>query len=96
MVGDAIGVLAGFIVELVVDMLLAGFIVELPVLDIFEAGGAIGVAIGVLIGAGVEAFIAGFALTLTFVPESPQAIPRALKPRTVESTITFVILFSDS
>ncbi len=53
--------------------------------------------IGVETGAGVEtATLAGLAFTLTLVPESPQAMPSALNPRTVESTITFFILFKDS
>lgn len=49
---------------------------------------------GVEIGAGVAVLtIAGrLALTLTLVAVSPQAMPIALNPRTVESTITFFII----
>jgi uncharacterized protein (DUF58 family) len=54
---------------------------------------AAGVEAGVLTGATLVtlALLAGLlALTLTLA-DSPQAIPRALRPRTVESTITFFI-----
>ncbi len=44
----------------------------------------------------LAAAFAGLAFTLMLVPESPQAMPSALSPRTVESTITFFILFKDS
>jgi hypothetical protein len=55
------------------------------------------VSAGVETGAGVAvltlALFAGrLALTLTFVAVSPQAMPIALNPRTVESTITFFII----
>jgi hypothetical protein len=53
-----------------------------------------GVMAGVLTGATLvmlALLFALLALTFTLAPESPQAIPRALRPRTVESTITFFI-----
>jgi hypothetical protein len=56
-----------------------------------------GVVAGVATTTGVLAGVAGrFALLALFAGASPQAMPRALNPRTVESAITFLILFSDS
>ena len=93
------GDIAGFMLLFMGLALVAGFMVELPLLIVFE-GEALtaGVETGATVatGTGVAALAAGFALTFTFAPASPQAMPSALKPRTVESTITFVILFSDS
>ena len=40
--------------------------------------------------------LALFAGRFALLAASPQAMPIALKPRTVESTITFFILFTDS
>ncbi len=83
--------LAGFIV------LLAGFIELLFAVELFdiELLAVIGVLIGVLIAAGVLAGVAGLLFAGALLAASPQAMPRALKPRTVESAITFLIL-SDS
>jgi hypothetical protein len=81
--------LAGFTLLLVV---LAGFALAFAGVALaFTAGVVAGVLAGVevLTGAGVFAGLLAFALFAA----SPQAIPRALNPRTVESTITFVILF---
>ena len=92
LVGDGTGVfiiLAGFMFDAGVVVVLDGFI-----LPLFEAGRlAAGVETGADVdtGAGVETF-ADLAFTLTLVPESPHAMPSALNPRTVESTITFFIL----
>jgi hypothetical protein len=76
-------VLAGFAV-LVVDVF------DVVVLDVvvFDTAG-----VEVLTGATLVVVLvfALFALTFTFA-DSPQAIPRALRPRTVESTSTFFIL----
>ena len=68
-------------------MLFAGLFIafvlfDIELLDIAE-----------LFAGAIVAVFAGLAFTFTFVPASPQAIPKALKPRTVESTITFFILF---
>ncbi|CAN5202055.1 hypothetical protein BH20ACI2_BH20ACI2_08800 [soil metagenome] len=58
-----------------------------------------GVISGVMAGAvvivlfAVIALAGRFALMFTLVDVSPQAMPIALNPRTVESTITFFILF---
>lgn len=90
MVGDGTGVLAGLLAGALAAGLLAGAL---------AAGVAAGVEIttGVDTGAGVEALaaFAGLALAL-LAGASPQAMPSALNPRTVESTITFFILFKDS
>ena len=82
----------------------AGGIVELAGF-MFDAGGAIAgvvVVIGVFAGTTVT-LLAGMTtlafagLTFTLVEVSPpHAMPRALYPRTVESTITFVILIKNS
>lgn len=67
-----------------------GFVLALPLV----AGVVLtGVLAGVLTGAGVVAGVlfAGFVFAL-FAGASPQAIPKAAKPRTVESAITFFIL----
>ncbi len=100
MVGEGIGVfiaLAGFIFELAGAIVeLAGFMLEfIGVILLFD--GAVVLA-GAIVLAGVTVLVEfdGLAFTLTLVPESPQAMPRALNPRTVESTITFVILITDS
>ena len=98
MVGDGTGV---FIVELVGFMFDGGIVLAGFIFDIFvELAGVIGA--GVETGAvltGVTTVVldtfAGLTVTLVFA-ESPQAIPSALNPRTVESTITFFILFKDS
>lgn len=84
---------------MLVGALAAGFMALLLAFDIAELlAGAIAVllagAIAVLFaGAIVAVLFAGLAFTFTFVPASPQAIPKALRPSTVESTITFFILF---
>ena len=67
--------------------LVDGFIVELPGVAMLLGGVEIGA--GVLTETGVETF-AGLTVTLVLAL-SPQAIPKALSPRTVESTITFFI-----
>lgn len=75
-------------------MLLAGFIAELfagiMLLGVVFAGVIAGA--GVLTGATFTAILLAL-LAVVLVGASPQAIPRALNPRTVENTITFVILF---
>lgn len=82
--------LVGFIFD--GGIVLAGF-----TFDIFVAGVVMGTGVetgAVLTGATtvvLETF-AGLTVTLVF-EESPQAIPSAPSPRTVVSTITFVILF---
>lgn len=92
-VAVAIGVFiafAGFMFDAGVAVVLAGFT--------FVAGTLVA---GVFAGAMVMVF-AGVAtttglLTLALLAGvSPHAIPRALNPRTVESTITFFILIKDS
>jgi hypothetical protein len=78
----------GFIFEFVV-MLFDGFIFELPM---FEAGDEI--ATGLVTGeATATGELAGFTLVLALLADSPQAMPRAPRPRTVESRITFFIVF---
>ena len=52
--------------------------------------------VAVLTGAGVDVFTLFAGLLALFEAASPHAIPRALKPRTVESKITFFILFTNS
>ena len=77
--GDAAGLLALLPVAL------------LLVLPVFDAAGVLtgaGVA-----GAGVLAGVAGLLFAGALLAASPQAMPRALNPRTVESAITFLILF---
>lgn len=91
LVGLGAGELAGFMFEfgaIVFD----GFMFEFgAIVFVFEAAGvATGAAVAT--GAGVAAGL----FTVLLAGASPQAIPRALNPRTVESTITFVMLFSDS
>lgn len=83
-------VLAGFIVEFAGAIVLAGFIVELAGAEFVVAAGetAATVGAGVATITGLTAFVL-FALLLA-VP--PQAIPRALRPKTAENTNTFVIL----
>ena len=92
MVGLGTGV-AGFIallpfVGFIALLPFVGFIALLP-LGMLLAGVLAGVDAGVLTGAGVDAGLLAFAL---LAGTSPHAMPRALKPRTVESTITFFIL----
>ena len=86
--------------ELLDDMLLIGrfdmlLFIELLLMLLFIV--VIGVDIGVLIGVAIVLLAIierlAFILTFTFVAESPQARPKALNPRTVESAITFLILF---
>jgi hypothetical protein len=85
------------------EAVLAGFM--LPAGAIFPAGfilpGAILLA-GAMFAGGATftgatltggATLAGLTETLVFVALSPQAMPSAPKPRTVESKITFFILF---
>jgi hypothetical protein len=85
--GDAV-VFAGLLV-LVFPTVFVGV-----VLVLVTAGVVTGDAVTVLV---TFALLAGrLALTLTLVGVSPQAMPIALNPRTVESTITFFILFTDS
>jgi hypothetical protein len=94
--GTALAGLLALLVEFVVLCEAFEFVeVELPDVELVFVTGA-----GVVTVAGVETLVtlalAGLlALTLTFA-ESPQAMPRALTPRTAESTITFFILFEDS
>ena len=84
-------VAAGFAFELaafeLLEVLLVFEALVLPAF-VFAAGEAAGVAVAVafvlvLLEFAFAALLAGAA--------SPQAIPRALRPRTVESTITFFI-----
>jgi len=71
---------------------LAGFIFDIFV----ELTGVIGAGVetgAVLTGATTVVLVTFAGLTVTLVfEESPQAMPRALNPRTVVSTIIFVIL----
>lgn len=82
-------------------MELAGFMLEFIGVTLLFDGAIVlaGVVLaGAIVLAGVTVLVEfdGLAFTLTLVPESPQAMLRALNPRTVESTITFVILITDS
>ncbi len=79
------------------DIVLAGFIALLLAAPLFELLLAIGVLTGAgVAGAGVLAGVAGLLFAGALLAGvSPQAMPRALNPRTVESAITFLIL-SDS
>ena len=95
MVGDATGALAGF--AFAGAIVLAGFA--------FAGAALAGVATGtvvvfvvvvlVVVVVFVVAVLAAL-LALLAGAASPQAMPSALNPRTVESTITFFILFKDS
>jgi hypothetical protein len=91
----AAGVLAGFIAELAAGALAAGLFALAGALPagVFVAGVVTGLATtaGVFAGAAFAGLLALFAGAL--LAASPHAIPSALNPRTVESTITFVILF---
>jgi hypothetical protein len=87
------------LVALAAGALAAGLTVSAALLAVFAvfavlaAGVAAGVAgATVAAGAGVAAF-AGLLAVLFAGAAPPQAMPIALRPRTVESTITFVILF---
>jgi len=94
--GAGAAVLAGFI-ALAAGAALAGLLAEFA--GALAAGalaaGTFATGAGV-VAAGVLT-VTAFALFALFagalVAASPQAIPRALNPRTVESTITFFILF---
>jgi len=90
-VGAGVAVLTGFAVLAFVGLAAFALVVFAGefTAGVF-AGSVTGVA--VLTGAGVETFAGLFAFAL-FAGASPHAIPSALNPRTVESTITFVILF---
>jgi hypothetical protein len=57
----------------------------------FTAGDATGDAVGDATGNAVGVATNLFALLVLFAGASPQAIPRALRPKTAESAITFVI-----
>ena len=87
--GDAV-VFAGFIV-FAGAVELAGFALLFPVL--VAAGVAVFTGAGVAVLAGAIVLAGLLALFAVLLAASPQAIPKALRPRTVESTITFVILF---
>ena len=98
MVGDGTGV---FIVELVGFIFDGGVVLAGFIFDTFvELAGVIGAGVvtgAVLTGAMTVVLVTFAGLTVTLVfEESPQAMPSALNPRTVESTITFFILFKDS
>ena len=98
MVGDGTGV---FIIELVGFIFDGGIVLAGFIFDIFvELAGVIGAGVetGAVLTGGATVVLETFAgLTVTLVfEESPQAMPSALNPRTVESTITFFILFKDS
>ncbi len=85
---------AGFAVAGVAALVSAGFMVD-EVAGAVVAGvaGAVvaGVAGAVVVGvAGLTAFV--FVLFALLAGASPQAIPRALRPKTADSTIPFVIL----
>lgn len=89
-------VVFAFMFELVVVVLPAALLpfdmveFEVEVLPVFEVAG---VEAGVLTGATfvvLTLVLVLLALAL-LLAASPQAIPRALRPRTVESTITFFI-----
>ena len=99
MVGDATGALAGFA--------FAGAIVFAGFAFVALAGATVtGVAAGTVVVlvvvvlvvdvVFVVAVLAGLAFALLAGAASPQAMPRALNPSTVESAITFFILFKDS
>ena len=80
-----------FVAGLFVLIALPAVLFMLLVLPMFEAGDetATGLVTGEAIGAGLVAGL--FALAL--LADSPQAMPRAPRPRTVESRITFFIVF---
>jgi hypothetical protein len=72
----------------------AGLLVALVAAGALAAGLAAGATVAT--GAGVAVLAALLAFALFAGAASPQAIPRAPSPRTVESTITFFILFNNS
>ena len=85
-------VFAGFIVLFALVAGLAAFALAAEFVGAAEfvfTGLATGAGVAVLTGAGVFAGL----FAVLFAGASPQAMPRALNPRTVESTITLVILF---
>jgi hypothetical protein len=91
-VGDAVAFAGLFALAALLALPVVLVVVVLVVL--VTAGVVTGVAVIVFV---TFALFAGrLALTLTLVAVSPQAMPIALNPRTVESTITFFILFTDS
>ncbi len=84
------------LIALLLEVEFAGLIALLE----FEFGGDIrsvlsdvGAGVAARVGVGVAMLVGRLAFMFTLVAVSPQAMPRALKPRTVESTITFFILF---
>jgi hypothetical protein len=83
-----VAALALLIVERFAFMLLLVLPVVLFVL--FAAMVAVAAGVIVLTATGVDARFA-FVLVVVLFAASPQAIPRAPKPRTVESAITFFI-----
>jgi hypothetical protein len=89
--GEVVVIFAGFTVELVE---LAGFMVELDAVEFDVVVLAFETCAGVVATTGVDV-LTGL-LVVLFDAASPQAIPKALSPRTVESTITLFILFTDS
>ena len=88
--GDAV-VFAGLLALAALLVVVVVLLVVVDVVLVVVAGVVAGVAVILLV---TFALLAGrLALTLTLVAVSPQAMPIALNPRTVESTITFFILF---
>jgi hypothetical protein len=78
------------LLAIVVGVLLA-LVFALPVLVLVT-----GLETGLDTGLAAGAVLAGLLLAGALFAASPQAMPRALKPRTVESAITFFILINDS
>jgi len=78
------------------------FMFDMLEFDMFELLGLMfefiaGDAAGATVAAGVERFMFEFMFELlALLAGAPQAMPRALTPRTAESTITFFILFANS
>jgi hypothetical protein len=88
--GDA-EVLAGLLAEAALLVLPVEVVVLPTVLEVVLV-----VVAGVIAGVVTTRFAFAFALLagrLALLAASPQAMPMALRPRTVESTITFFILF---
>jgi hypothetical protein len=89
--GVAFAFAAGVAAALPAGLVVFEFVLfEDEVFVMFEAAG---VEAGVETGATlvVLALFAGLLVLALLLAASPQAIPRALRPRTVESTITFFI-----
>jgi hypothetical protein len=91
-------VFAALLPMVVFVVVFAGLVAEFDVVEfaLFVVFEAAGVEAGVLTGATLVvlaalALFAGLLVLALLLAASPQAIPRALRPRTVESTITFFI-----